>query len=117
MSKVSSQALPVVMTNHVEGWKIREYLGVVSGEAVLGSNFFRDFAAGVRDVVGGRVPRYEEAFRRATQTAIETMEGRAKELGADGVVGVDLDYAAMGPSGTLIMVVATGTAVKLARET
>lgn len=101
-------------TESVEGKRITGYLGVVSADVVLGSNVFKDFFASVRDWVGGRVGSYEKVFAEAKQEALAELQTRAKELGADAVVGIDLDYQTIGgDSKMLLMVAANGTAVKL----
>jgi uncharacterized protein YbjQ (UPF0145 family) len=100
----------VTTTDSLEGHRIREYLGVVSGEAILGANMFRDFFANIRDVVGGRSAGYEKELRRAKAVAMDEMIEQARELGATAIVGVDLDYEALGQS--MLMVVANGTAVR-----
>ena len=91
--------------------EIEEYLGIVSGETVIGANIVRDFFASIRDVVGGRSGSYEEVLREAKNTAIEEMKQYAIRLGANAVIGVDLDYETVGQS--MLMVTASGTAVKL----
>ncbi len=104
----------VTTTDAVEGRKIAAYLGVVSSDVVLGSNVFKDFFASVRDWVGGRVGSYEKVFADAKKTALDELQARAKEMGADAVVGVDLDYQTIGGDAKmLLMVAANGTAVKL----
>jgi uncharacterized protein YbjQ (UPF0145 family) len=94
----------------IEGKKILKYHGIVSGEAILGANIFRDFFAGIRDIVGGRSAAYEKELRRAKAIAIEEMEKEAQSMGANAVVSVDLDYETIG-KGTMLMVSASGTAV------
>jgi uncharacterized protein YbjQ (UPF0145 family) len=101
----------VTTTNTIEGHPVASYLGVVSGEAILGANVFRDFFARVRDVVGGRAGAYERVLKSARDTAMEEMVEEAKRRGADAVVGVDLDYETIGEG--MLMVTASGTAVKL----
>ncbi len=101
-------------TPSLEGRVIREYMGIVTGESVVGANLFRDLFASIRDVVGGRSGSYEKVFADARQTAIREMEEAASKLGADAVVGVDLDYEVLGANGSMLMVTASGTAVKLA---
>jgi uncharacterized protein YbjQ (UPF0145 family) len=104
----------VTTTGSVDGRPIQQYLGIVSGEAVMGTNVLRDFFAGIRDIVGGRSGSYEGELRRAKQTAIDEMTDEAKDLGADAVVGVDLDYEHIGVGErSMLMVTANGTAVKL----
>jgi uncharacterized protein YbjQ (UPF0145 family) len=100
-------------TPSVEGRKIEAYLGIVAGEAILGANIFRDLFAGIRDIVGGRSAAYEEELRKARDLAITEMSEQAKLLGANAVVGVDLDYEVIGSGGSMLMVSASGTAVKL----
>lgn len=103
-------------TPTVEGKRITRYLGLVSGEAILGANIFRDFLAGIRDIVGGRSAAYEKELRKAKEIAIQEMEEQARALGANAVVGVDLDYETigLGSGGGMLMVSASGTAVVLA---
>jgi len=104
----------VTTTNSVNGRSITEYVGLVSGEAVMGTNVFQDMFAGVRDIVGGRSAAYESELRRAKQIALDEMTKVAGELDADAVVGVDLDYEAIGGGGkSMLMVSCNGTAVKL----
>jgi uncharacterized protein YbjQ (UPF0145 family) len=101
----------IVTTESIEGRRVVEYLGIVSGDAIVGANFFRDFFARVRDIVGGRAGGYEKALAGAKRAALGDLEEQAKELGADAVIGVDLDYEAIGDS--MLMVSANGTAVRL----
>ena len=101
----------VVTTESIEGRKVAEYLGVVSGDAIVGANMFRDFFARVRDVVGGRAGGYEKALRGAKDAAMEDMVEEARQLGADAILAVDLDYETIGDS--MLMVSANGTAVRL----
>ena len=100
-------------TPSVEGRRIKEYRGLVMGEAILGANVFRDFFAGIRDIVGGRSGGYENALREARQIAIDEMQEEATRLGANAVIGVDLDYETVGEKGSMLMVSASGTAVLL----
>jgi uncharacterized protein YbjQ (UPF0145 family) len=100
----------IVTTDGIEGKKIAEYLGIVSGDCIVGANVFRDVFARVRDVVGGRAGGYEAALRGAKEHAIEDMIAEAQAAGADAVVAVDLDYEVVGDS--MLMVSANGTAVK-----
>ncbi len=99
----------VSTTESLEGKHIVQYLGVVSGDCVIGANFLKDFFARIRDVVGGRVGSYENVIRDAKELAIEDMAEAAEKLGANAIVGVDLDYEAIGES--MLMVSANGTAV------
>ncbi len=101
----------VTTTPSVEGRPIRDYLGIVTGEAILGANLFKDFGAGIRDVIGGRAAGYEKDLKKARDTAIEEMGQAAEALGANAVVGVDLDYETL--KGSMLMVTASGTAVKV----
>jgi uncharacterized protein YbjQ (UPF0145 family) len=101
----------VTTTASVEGRQIAAYLGVVSGEAVYGANVFRDFFASIRDVIGGRAGGYERVLKDGKDTALRDMIEEAEALGADAVVGVDMDYENIGQS--MLMVSANGTAVKL----
>jgi uncharacterized protein YbjQ (UPF0145 family) len=103
----------VTTTPQVENRPVQEYLGVVSGEAILGANIFRDFFAGISDLVGGRSGAYEEVLRRGRDTAIDEMVREAMSRGANAVVGVDLDYESLGSNGSMLMVTASGTAVRL----
>jgi uncharacterized protein YbjQ (UPF0145 family) len=102
----------ITTTPNIEGRRIVRYYGVVTGEAILGANIFRDLFAGVRDIVGGRSAAYEKELRRAREIAFEELELAAQDLGANAVIGVDLDYETVG-SGGMLMVTATGTAVQL----
>ncbi len=102
-------------TDGVDGRTIAGYLGVVSGDAVMGTNIFRDMFAGIRDLIGGRSGSYEKELGNAKLLAIEDMVAQARELGADAIVGVDLDYESIGSNGkSMLMVSANGTAVKFA---
>ena len=103
----------VSTTPQLEGRRIAEYLGVVSGEAILGANIVRDLFAGVRDIIGGRSAAYEQELRRAKEIALAEMEEQAAALGATAVVGVDLDYETRGANGGMLMVSASGTAVRV----
>jgi len=97
-------------TNTIEGKKITVYLGIVTGETIIGANIFRDFFAGIRDIVGGRSGAYEEVLKEARETALREMQEKAGQLGANAVLGVDLDYETIGQS--MLMVTSSGTAVK-----
>lgn len=101
----------IVTSDRVEGRRIVEYLGIVSGDAIVGANMFRDLFARVRDVVGGRAGGYENALRGAKEAAMEDLAEQARALGADAVIGADLDYEAIGDS--MLMVSVNGTAVRL----
>ena len=101
----------ITTTHNIEGKKIVKYLGLVTGEAIIGANFVKDFFAGIRDIVGGRAGSYEEGLREAKNIAIAEMQDTALRLGANAIVGIDLDYETMGGSGSMLMVSASGTAV------
>jgi len=103
----------VTTTHNVEGRKIIEYKGLVAGEAIMGANVFRDFLASVRDIVGGRSGAYEKVLNDARQIAVAELTDRAAELGCNAVIGVDLDYETLGAKGGMLMVTASGTAVKI----
>jgi uncharacterized protein YbjQ (UPF0145 family) len=102
-------------TPMIQGAEIDTYFGIVTGEAILGANIFRDVMASIRDIVGGRSAAYEEELQRARDTAIDEMAMEAEALGANAVVGVDLDYESIkvGRGGNMLMVSASGTAVKV----
>lgn len=105
-----------VTTPSLEGKRIVRYLGLVSGEAILGANIFRDIFASIRDIVGGRSAAYESELRKAKEIAVQEMQEQAKALGANAVVGVDLDYETIGANGGMLMVSASGTAVQVEGE-
>ncbi|MDO5074702.1 MAG: heavy metal-binding domain-containing protein [Bacteroidales bacterium] len=100
-------------TPSLEGRPVREYLGVVTSETIIGANFVRDLFASIRDFVGGRSGSYEEVLREAKNTALQELQTEAMRMGADAVVGIDLDYETIGANGSMLMVTASGTAVKL----
>lgn len=97
-----------------DGPGIERYLGIVNGEAIIGANIFRDMFSSVRDVVGGRAGGYERALSGARDAALEDMMESARELGADGIVGIDFDYEVLGETNGMMMVAVSGTAVKMA---
>ena len=101
----------VTTTPIIEGKRIVKYSGIVSGETIIGANVFRDLFASIRDIVGGRSGSYEEVLRMAKDTALKEMEAQAAQMGANAVIGVDLDYETVGGSGSMLMVTACGTAV------
>jgi uncharacterized protein YbjQ (UPF0145 family) len=103
----------VTTTNAIEGRRIVEYKGLVAGEAILGANLFRDLFASIRDIVGGRSGAYEKVLNEARQTAVGEMTDKAAALGANAVIGVDLDYETIGSNGSMLMVTAAGTAVRV----
>ncbi|MEJ7762565.1 MAG: heavy metal-binding domain-containing protein [Thermomicrobiales bacterium] len=98
-------------TSHLDGRPIQRYLGLVTGEAILGANVFRDVLAGVRDVIGGRSGSYEKELRRAKELAVQEMSEQAAAAGANAIIGIDLDYESLGANGSMLMVTASGTAV------
>lgn len=101
----------ITTTPAVEGKRVTRYCGVVAGEAILGANLFKDLFAGVRDLVGGRSAAYEQELQRARDIALQEIEERAAQLGANAVIGVDLDYEVLGAGNSMLMVSASGTAV------
>ncbi|MCA9033296.1 MAG: heavy metal-binding domain-containing protein [Planctomycetaceae bacterium] len=98
-------------TNNIEGRRIVQYLGIVTGEAILGANLFKDLFAGIRDLVGGRSATYERELQKARDIALDELEERAHALGANAIVAVDLDYEVLGQANGMLMVSASGTAV------
>ena len=98
-------------TPSIEGKTIREYRGIVTGEAILGANIFRDLFATVRDIVGGRSAAYEKELGEARRVAFEELQAEAQRVGANAVVGIDLDYEVVGQNGSMLMVSISGTAV------
>ena len=103
-------------THTIQGREITDYLGVVVGEAILGANIFKDIFGAVRDVVGGRAGAYEKELGKAREIAFGELEAEAKSLGANAIVGIDLDYEVVGAGGSMMMVSVSGTAVKLGRQ-
>ncbi|WP_185781079.1 heavy metal-binding domain-containing protein [Croceivirga lutea] len=99
-------------TNQIEGYKVTEYIGVVTGETIIGANIIKDVFATIRDVVGGRSGSYEKVLREARENALQEMSSNAASKGANAVIGIDLDYETLGANGGMIMVTASGTAVK-----
>lgn len=100
-------------TPNIEGRSIRNYLGVISSETIIGANFFKDILGGLRDVFGGRSGTYEKVLEEAKEYAMKELTQKAVALGADAVVGIDLDYETIGANGSMLMVSASGTAVQL----
>lgn len=100
-------------TPTVEGHTIKEYKGIVFGEVITGVNFLKDFAASIRDIIGGRSGSYEGELIKARENALKELRERAAAMGADAVVGIDIDYEVIGERGSMLMVSASGTAVKL----
>ena len=103
----------VTSTDTVEGRRITQYLGMVAGEAILGVNMFRDLFSGIRDIVGGRAGGYQNALRDAREAAFADLQDSARALGADAIVGVDIDYEVLGKENGMLMVSINGTAVRL----
>ncbi len=101
----------ITTTPSIEGRRVREYKGIVTGEAIIGANIVKDFLAGIRDIVGGRAGAYEQALRSAREEALREMAHEARERGADAVIAVDLDYEVLGTGNGMLMVSASGTAV------
>ncbi|MCZ2078111.1 MAG: heavy metal-binding domain-containing protein [Bryobacteraceae bacterium] len=101
----------ITTTPGIDGRRIREYRGIVTGEAILGANIFRDLFAGLRDIVGGRSAAYEKELRNAREIAVAEMSATALELGANAIVGVDIDYEVLGQNNGMMMVSVSGTAV------
>ncbi|MGB0869290.1 MAG: heavy metal-binding domain-containing protein [Flavobacteriales bacterium] len=101
----------LVTTNSIEGKNVSSYHGIVTGETIIGANIFKDFFASIRDIVGGRSGSYEKVLREAKDTALREMEDEARRLGANAVIGIDLDYETVGANGGMLMVTASGTAV------
>lgn len=103
----------ITTTPALDGRRVRDYLGIVTGEAIIGANIFKDIMAGIRDIVGGRSTSYENALREAREEALREMAEEARARGADAVVGVDLDYEVLGAQNGMLMVSSSGTAVVL----
>lgn len=103
--------MQLTTTPSIEGKRITKYCGVIAGEAILGANLFKDLFAGIRDLVGGRSATYEKELQRAREIALEELRQRAQDLGANAVIGIDIDYEIMGKDNGMLMVSASGTAV------
>jgi uncharacterized protein YbjQ (UPF0145 family) len=103
----------VTTTPQIEGQRITRYYGIVTGEAIMGANVIKDMFAGIRDIVGGRSATYEKELQQARDIALKELEERAQKLGANAVVGIDLDYEVVGHGGSMLMVSASGTAVQI----
>ena len=101
----------ITTTPTIEGRPIKEYKGIVTGETIIGANFLKDFLAGIRDFIGGRSGAYEKVLREGKETSILDMMQRAEVLGANAIVGIDLDYETVGQGGSMLMVTCSGTAV------
>jgi uncharacterized protein YbjQ (UPF0145 family) len=103
----------VTTTPGIEGQPIRDYLGIVTGEVIVGANIFKDLFAGIRDIVGGRAGAYESTLRNARRQAFDELRAEAERLGANAVVGIDIDYEVVGQGGSMLMVSVSGTAVRI----
>ena len=99
-------------TNTLEGKRIVTYYGIVSGETIIGANIFKDFFAGIRDIIGGRSGSYEKVLREAKDIALKEMSEQAERMGANAVIAIDLDYESVGDTGSMLMVTASGTAAR-----
>lgn len=103
----------VTTTNVIEGRPVQEYLGVINAQSIIGANMFKDIFAGLRDIVGGRSKTYERVLEEGKEDALRELTQRAQAMGANAIVGVDLDFETVGASGSMLMVIATGTAVRI----
>ena len=99
-------------TPNIQGREITQYFGIVSGETIIGANLFKDFFAGIRDIVGGRASSYESVLREAKESALQEKSDQAARMGANAVIGIDLDFETVGANGSMLMVTAAGTAVR-----
>lgn len=106
-------SMTVSTTSIIEGHPVQDYLGLVTGEVIVGANLFRDIFASITDLVGGRSGKYEEVLGRARREAVEEMTAQARELGGNAVIGVDIDYEVLGSNGSMLMVSVSGTAVRI----
>jgi uncharacterized protein YbjQ (UPF0145 family) len=113
-AEAQEAAMIITTTNSIEGRRILSYHGVVTGQTIMGANIFRDFFASIRDVVGGRSGSYERVLRDARDEALAELEAEAKARGANAIIGVDLDYGALGSGESMLMVSVSGTAVTIA---
>lgn len=103
----------ITTTNSIEGKRITQYYGLVSGETIIGANIVKDLFASITDIVGGRSSAYEQTLKEAKETALQEMTQEAQRLGANAIIGVDLDYETLGSGGSMLMVTACGTAVRI----
>lgn len=103
----------VTTTNVIEGRPVQEYLGVINAQSIIGANMFKDIFAGIRDLIGGRSKTYERVLEEAKEDALRELTQRAQSIGANAIVGVDLDFETVGASASMLMVIATGTAVRI----
>jgi len=100
-------------TNNIEGRPVQQYLGIVSSESIIGANIFKDIFAGIRDIVGGRSATYEKVIEEARNNALQELVQKAQSIGANAIIGIDLDFETVGAGGSMLMVIATGTAVRV----
>ena len=100
-------------THNIEGRPVQQYLGVLSSESIIGANIFKDLFAGIRDIVGGRSGTYERVIEEARSNAMAELIQKAQNIGANAVIGIDLDFETVGSGGSMLMVIATGTAVRI----
>jgi len=100
-------------TNNIEGRPVQQYLGIVSSESIIGANIFKDLFAGIRDIVGGRSATYEKVIEEARTNALQELVQKAQSIGANAIIGIDLDFETVGSGGSMLMVIATGTAVRI----
>lgn len=103
----------ITTTHTVQPHEVSEYVGIVTGEAIIGANVFKDFFASITDIIGGRSGSYERSLKKAQTIALEELERRAEDMGANAVIGVDIDYETIGEKASMLMVTASGTAVRL----
>jgi uncharacterized protein YbjQ (UPF0145 family) len=103
----------ITTTNAIEGQPVQQYMGIVTAQTIIGANFFKDIFAGLRDIVGGRSGTYERVIEEAKETAMAELSQKAMSRGANAIIGVDLDFETVGANGSMLMVVATGTAVRV----
>lgn len=102
----------ITTTNTVDGKQVHEYLGIITAQSIIGANIFKDIFAGLRDVFGGRSKTYEKVLEQAKEDALRELTEKANAMGANGIIGVDLDFETVGGGGSMLMVIATGTAVR-----
>jgi uncharacterized protein YbjQ (UPF0145 family) len=105
--------MTITTTSTIEGRPVQQYLGVVNAQAIIGANIFKDFLGGLRDVFGGRSKTYEKVLEEAKEHAFRELTEKAQRLGANAILGVDLDFETVGSGGSMLMVIATGTAVRI----
>ncbi|MDB5247722.1 MAG: heavy metal-binding protein [Segetibacter sp.] len=115
--KIAPTFIQIIMitttTNNIEGRPVQQYLGVVSSESIIGANIFKDLFAGIRDIVGGRSATYEKVIDEARTNALQELVQKAESIGANAIIGIDLDFETVGTGGSMLMVIATGTAVRI----